>query len=382
MKFLILTFQAGEGHNSAARAVLEQMQQEGHEGEIVDFLGLLSDKLSKVINDGYVTLVKRAPFLYGFGYRFSDGTSGIFRNGFRSPLYLDSAIVSKRLRDYLDTHGPYDGIVATHLMPSQALAHLKKHNYPLPTTVSVVTDYTWYPYWQEIAACDYCVVPNESLIDLYVQKGIPREMLRPYGIPVSRRFSALPTRAEARAQLGFSDDEKLFLVMGGSMGAGNMRRFVKRLFKYKGDAQMVVICGKNEQLKASLEKKFFGKRGIRIVGFTTDVPVYMMACDVLYTKPGGLSTSEALICRIPMVHTAPIPGQETDNMKFFAKKGCSFGSKRMSLQLYYGLRLMSSEELRAQMRAEQAKCAKPHAARDIVRLVAGEEGDVFMGKTF
>ncbi len=372
MKFLILTFQAGEGHNSAARAVLEQMQAAGHEGEIVDFLGLLSDKLSKAINYGYVTLVKRAPFLYGFGYRFSDSTSGLFRNGFRSPLYLDSAVVAKRLRSYLDTHGPYDGIVATHLMPSQALAHLKKHGYSLPRTVSVVTDYTWYPYWQEIAACDFCVVPNESLIDLYVEKGLPREMLRPYGIPVSKRFAHLPTRAEVRARLGFSEDEKIFLVMGGSMGAGNMKRFVKRLYKYMGDCRMVVICGKNEALKASLEKKFTGKNKIRIVGFTTDVPVYMMACDVLYTKPGGLSTSEALICRIPMVHTAPIPGQETDNMKFLAQKGCSYGSKRMSWQLYYGLRLMGSEELREQMREEQAKCAKPNAARDIVRLVAGE----------
>ncbi len=379
MKFLILTFQAGEGHNSAARAVLEEMQDAGHEGEIVDFLGLLSDKLSKAINNGYVTLVKRAPFLYGFGYRFSSGTSGIFRKGFRSPLYLDSAIVSKRLREYLEAHGPYDGIVATHLMPSQALAHLKKHGYRLPATVSVVTDYTWYPYWQEIAACDYCVIPNEALIDLYVKKGIPRDMLRPCGIPVSKRFSALPTRSEAREQLGFSDDEKIFLVMGGSMGAGNMNRFVKRLYKYMGDARMVVICGKNEHLKASLEKKFAGKSKICIVGFTTDVPVYMMACDVLYTKPGGLSTSEALICRIPMVHTAPIPGQETDNMKFFAKKGCSYGSKRMSLQLYYGLRLMASEDLRTQMRLEQAKCAKPHAARDIVQLVAGEYGDIVGG---
>lgn len=372
MKFLILTFQAGEGHNSAAKAVLEEMQAQGHTGEIVDFLGLFSDKLSRAINTGYVTLVKRAPFLYGFGYRISDGTSGIFRNGFRSPLYIDSAIISKRLREYLDTHGPYDGIVATHLMPSQALAHLKKHGYTLPRTVSVVTDYTWYPYWQEVAACDFCVIPSESLIELYVKKGMPREMLRPYGIPVSSRFAKLPTRAEARKALGYGEDEKIFLVMGGSMGAGNMSRFVKRLSKYMGDTRMVVICGKNESLRASLEKKFAGKSKIRIVGFTTDVPTYMMACDVLYTKPGGLSTSEALLCRIPMVHTSPIPGQETDNMKFFAKKGCSYGSKRMSWQLYYGLRLMGSEELRDRMRAEQAKCAKPNAARDIVHLVAGE----------
>lgn len=372
MKFLILTFQAGEGHNSAAKAILDQVEERGHEGEIVDFLGLISDKLSKVINDSYVVLVKRAPFLYGVGYRFSSGTSELFHKRLRSPLYLDSAIISKRLREYLEAHGPYDGIVATHLMPSQALAHLKKHGYPLPKTVAVVTDYTWYPYWQEIAACDFCVIPNEDLIEKYVKKGIPREMLRPYGIPVNKRFASLPSRLEAREHLGIGANDKVFLVMGGSMGAGSMYRFSKKLYKYMGDSHMIVICGKNESLRLSLEKKFQGKDRIRIVGFTTDVPVYMRACDVLYTKPGGLSTSEALICQIPMVHTSPIPGQETDNMKFFAQKGCSYGSKRMSWQIYYGLHLMGSEELRDRMRAEQAKCAKPNAAHDIVGLVAGE----------
>lgn len=369
MKFLILTFQAGEGHNSAARAILGRMNAEGHEGEIVDFLGLFSDKLSKAINDSYVALVKRAPLLYGFGYRFAYGVSNLIRKRLHSSLYLDSAIVSKHLREYIDAHGPYDGIIATHLMPSQALAYLKKHGYELPKTVAVVTDYTWYPYWQETAACDYYVVPNEALIERYVKKGMPREKLRPYGIPVSERFLSLPTRDEARQRLGFSADDKLYLVMGGSMGAGSMYKFSKKMYDRMGDAQMIVVCGKNEILRASMEKKFAGKERVHIVGFTDRVPDYMMACDVLYTKPGGLSSSEALLCRIPMVHTSPIPGQESDNMRFFSQKGCAFGSKRLGKQICYGLRLMSSPEMRTQMRAEQAKCAKPNAARDIVRLV-------------
>ena len=369
MKILILSFRAGDGHNIAANAILERVKHEGHEGEIVDFLGLFSDKLSRVINNGYVALVKRAPLLYGVAYRLSYGVSNLFRKTIRSPLYLDSAIISKRLREYLEKNGPYDGIVATHLMPSQALAHLKKHGYALPPTVAVVTDYTWYPFWQETAACDYYVVPNEALIERYVKKGMPREKLLPYGIPVGMRFLSLPTREEARAHLGVCADAKLYLVMGGSMGAGKMLKFSKRLYGQMGDAHMIVICGNNHSLRESMEKCFAGKERIHIIGYTTEIPYYMMACDVLYTKPGGLSSSEALICRIPMVHTSPIPGQESENMRFFERKGCALGSKRISRQIQYGLRLMSSPKLREDMRVAQAKCAKPNAARDIVRLL-------------
>lgn len=372
MKILILSFKAGEGHNSAAKAILERVKHEGHEGEIVDFLGLFSDKISNSINLSYVGMVKHMPFLFGAFYKFSYGASNVFSK-LHSPLYLASDIVSVRLREYLEKNGPYDGIVATHLMPAQALAHLKKHQYPLPVTVAVATDYTWYPFWQENLMCDYHVIPNEALIPRYVKKGIPAEKLCPYGIPIGMRFLELPTREEARRDLGFSPDQKIYLMMGGSMGAGSMRKFAKKFSEKLGDSHMVVICGKNDALRLSLEKFFEGNAQVHIVGFTTEIPKYMVACDVLYTKPGGLSSSEALVCRIPMVHTAPIPGCESDNFRFFTKKGCSLGAKRIRKQINCGVRLMESPELRTRMKVEQAKCAKPYSSLNILKLIESNQ---------
>lgn len=369
MKVLILSFKAGEGHNSAAKAILERVQHEGHEGEIVDFLGLFSDKISNAVNVSYVGMVKHTPALFGTFYKFSAVASRMLPR-VRSPLYLDSAIISKRLCAYLEKNGPYDGIVATHLMPAQALAHLKKHNYDLPTTVAVATDYTYYPFWQEVAACDYYVIPNEALIPTYVKRGMPKEKLCPYGIPIGMRFLDLPTRQEARARLGFAQDTPLYLVMGGSMGAGSMRKFAKAFHaRIPENEHMVIICGKNDSLRESLEKYFHGAPNVHVVGFTTDVPTYMVACDVLYTKPGGLSSSEALVCRIPTVHTAPIPGCESDNFAFFTAKGCSLGAKSIDRQIKCGIKLMHSEDLRRQMRIVQAKCAKPNCSLQIFRLI-------------
>ncbi len=368
MKVLILSFKAGEGHNSAAKAILERVRNEGHEGEIVDFLGLFSDKISNSVNASYVGMVKRTPFLFGAFYKFSYGTSRVFGR-LHSPLYLASDIVSKRLCEYLEKNGPYDGIVATHLMPAQALSHLKKHKYPLPVTIAVATDYTWYPFWQETHYCDYYIIPHEDLIERYVKHGMDREKLCPYGIPIGMRFLDLPTREEARAELGFAPDTKLYLMMGGSMGAGSMRKFAKKFYEKLGDAHMVIICGKNEGLKSSLEKFFEGKNNVHLVGFTTEIPKYMVACDVLYTKPGGLSSSEALVCRIPVVHTSPIPGCESDNFRFFTGKGCSVGAKNIRRQIALGVELMESEDARTAMKVEQAKCAKPLSSLNIFKLI-------------
>jgi processive 1,2-diacylglycerol beta-glucosyltransferase len=217
--------------------------------------------------------------------------------------------------------------------------------------------------------CDYYILPREDLIPRYVKKGMPEQKLCPFGIPTSMRFLNLPTRAEARAHLGFDEDQKLYLVMGGSMGAGSMRKFAKEFYEKLGDAHMIIICGKNDGLRTSLEKYFDGKENVHIIGFTTEIPQYMVACDVLYTKPGGLSSSEALICRIPLVHTAPIPGCESDNYRFFARKGCSLPAKKISRQIANGIRLMESPELRTRMRVEQAKCAKPLSSLHILELI-------------
>lgn len=376
MKVLILSFKAGEGHNSAAKAILERVEHEGHQGEIVDFLGLFSDKISNAVNTTYVGIVKHVPALFGSFYKLSLGFSHCFPHWLKSPLYLDSAIVSKRLYAYMREHGPYDGIVATHLMPAQALAYMKKHGCDLPVTIAVATDYTYYPFWQEVIGCDYYVIPNEALIPTYVKRGMPREKLCPYGIPIRMSFVDLPTRAEARRALGFDEDTMLYLVMGGSMGAGSMQKFAKKFHEQlPNEAQMVIVCGRNEALRSALEKRFAGVSNVHLIGFTNEIPKYMMACDVLYTKPGGLSSSEALACRIPMVHTAPIPGCESDNFRFFTQHGCSLGAKRIGKQIRCGLDLMESSDLREQMRAAQAQCAKPDSSLNILRLIERSRKD-------
>ena len=369
MKILILSFKAGEGHNAAARAVLEEAQRRGHNGVIVDFLGLVSDRLSHAINVSYGGMVKHAPGMFGTFYKLSAGVSRKFPK-LRSPLYLDSAIISAQLKMYLEQTGPYDGIVATHLMPAQALSHLKKHGYPLPVTVAVATDYTYYPFWQEVAACDYYVLPDRELIPEYLEAGMRRDRLCPFGIPIGGRYRDLPSKKEARERLELPQAPILHLVMGGSMGAGNMQKLVDGLWRTRPQNEhLVIICGNNRALRATLSQRYASSKRVHTVGFTSDVPLYMAACDLLYTKPGGLSTSEALAANIPLVYSAPIPGCESDNYKFFTKRLCALGSGSVEGQLRAASKLLSSPRLRERMRAAQRLYAKPECASRIVELI-------------
>ncbi len=363
---LILSCRAGEGHNTAAKALLERVEHEGHRGRIVDFLGLSGEKLSNSFNDSYVSVAKHVPKFFGAIYN-----AGLFVSShmhfFRSPLYGFALVPAKKLLALLQSEH-FDAIIATHPIPAIALSHLRKKGHNVPLSIAVATDYTCYPFWEEAKGCDYFVLAHEDMAEEYIKRGIPAEKLRPCGIPIGMRFLNLPQRIEAKKALGLDPQKKLHLIMGGSMGAGHLRSFSEKLYKQIGDDELFVICGKNDRLRKKLKKHLANAKNAHIVGFTTDVPLYMAACDVLYTKPGGLTSTEALVCHTPTVHTAPIPGCESANFRFFGKKGISLPAKRSKEQLRLGLLLAASEEEQQKMYQAQLACAKPLASLHILQL--------------
>ena len=130
----------------------------------------------------------------------------------------------------------------------------------------------------------------------------------------------------------------------------------------------------NDALRESLERQFAGRENVRILGFTENVPVFMAACDCLYTKPGGLTSTETLVSGAPVVHTKPIPGCESDNFRFFAENGLSVPAKRIRRQIALGIELAQDPEKRRRMRVNQSACARPQAASSILELVGQNVG--------
>lgn len=152
------------------------------------------------------------------------------------------------------------------------------------------------------------------------------------------------------------------------MGFGKIHLFVSELLRQRepGDS-VVIICGSNQSLEKTLKKLFGASERVHILGFTREVHRYMAACDVIFTKPGGLTSTEAAVRRIPIVHTNPIPGCETANLEFFGSRGMSLPARTIQKQVEAGKGLLEASE-REKMRKAQRDNIDPQAAVKLIRL--------------
>ncbi len=377
MKILILSCNTGEGHNAAGRAVRERLIYDGHEAVMLDYMQLAGKKTSVIVGQTYVKIAKNLPWLFSMAYRLG---SLISSTRHKSPVYLANKLMAKHLERYLDVND-FDAIVMPHLFPAETLTYMKHRGTLKLPTVAIGTDYTCIPFWEE-TECDWYVIPHPELTEEFEVRGVPREKLLPYGIPVGMAFSKKGDKRAARERLKLPEDKPMYLVMSGSMGFGKIHLFAFELSrKLRNGEQIVIICGNNKKLKRTLKQEFRWNKAVHVVGFTEHVADYMEACDVIYTKPGGLTSTEALVKNIPIVHTAPIPGCETKNRDFFASRGMSVAAEHIHTQVAQGRTLVENKALRAGMAEAQKQNSCPDASERIVKLLERlvEENRIRMG---
>ncbi len=379
MKVLILSCIMGEGHNSAANAVLEYLQKNNIECEVLDTLSLAGKNASKKAENSYIFSTK-IPVLFGTTYTLGKLVSSPKR---KSPVYYNNRKYRDQLDSYIKEHG-FDTIVATHLFPAEALTALKRENRLTAGTLAIITDYTCSPMWEE-TELDYYVIPHKELIDEFVKHGMPEPKLLPYGIPIKEAFykkqPKLPARQEAidKFHLSLDTSKPWYLIMSGSMGFGKIGLLVNAIVNIKKyDIGVIIVCGNNQRLKTKLSFTFGNSSNVAVLGFVKEIPLLMDSCDVFFTKPGGLSSTEGAIKHIPMVHTAPIPGNEINNSIFFSDHGMSYSSKVIRKQLKAARMLCNDPAYRDYMIESQKETIEPDSCRLIYEALCNmqpKEGD-------
>lgn len=319
MKVLLLSVTAGQGHNMCARAMQEAFDKRGVESEILDTVKYINQLTGNIVDKGYLTLGKRTPKLWGAIY-----DSAVKASVKRGPKVSTSSLytaVSQKLADHINIYRP-NVIINTHVFPSMMLTALKGKGMIDVPVIGINTDYTLHPFWEDVIQ-DYIVLACDKMYYAVRQRGIPKEQILPWGIPVRQQFLKGMSRQQARQKLGLP--EKLTLcLMGGSMGFGDLREDVFALDALDLDFQVQVVCGGNESLYGELTKlknegKF--KKNILIYGFSNNMDEIMSASDAVCTKPGGLSTSETLAINRPLILLKPIPGLEEINAWFLVNHG-------------------------------------------------------------
>lgn len=365
---LLLSCSTGQGHNTAAEAVREALEARGATCAVFDPFRLESERKALSVANAYIRNAVCAPALFGALYRLG---SFISTGNGRSPVYWANARYASGLEAYI-RDGGFGAVVATHIYPAEALTFLKRRGRLNIPFYAVLTDYACSPFWEETRP-DVCFTPCEKVSRACAKRGMPEGILAATGIPVKREAYAHAGKSAARETLGLETGAKLVVVMGGSMGGGRMVALVRELMKrIDSDTRVAALCGHNEQLKKRLDERFSCDDRFGSVGYTRQAALWMEACDVLLTKPGGLSSTEAAAKGVPLVLTAPIPGCETINAAYFQERGMARRAFRPADAAECAVELMDNELAQHAMRIRQKHGVNVRAADEIALRILNE----------
>lgn len=375
MKILILSASTGEGHNSSGKAILNAMLQRGIDAEMKDVLEIANPRASKKVSKTYVKSTE-GHNLFSKIYALAVWVSEHLNQGRRSPVYLFNKIYWRRLYRYLE-QGGYDAVVSVHLFAAESLTAVKREGKLRIPTFFVMTDYTLHAFLND-TDLDYYIIPHEDLIPVYTRQGFKFDHIFPIGIPVDvDKFTTRQPKSEARKQVAEqlcfklkANEGNWYLVMSGSMGFGNMsqlmREFISRIGK---NDRVICVCGRNERNLHTVQRDFAKEGRVVPVGYTDKVSLLMDACDVVLSKPGGITTTETIIKNIPLVHTAPIPGIESENAEFCHERNMSFYAAKPVEQVEAAIRLATDTEAREAMLESQRRNSEPKTCQFIIDLV-------------
>ena len=316
MRVLILTCNTGGGHNAVAAALAESFRRLGVSSDTADGLSFISQKASRFVSKWHTRFYRRYPKLYKAGYMSAENDAE--SNDRDNPVYRYMARGVRRLGRAIQDGG-YDAVVCVHVIPAMMMTELRRQHETGPVFCFVATDYTCSP---TVGGCtpDVCVIPHEELAEEFVSCGIARETLLAAGIPVRAVFRERDNRAAARSELALPPEGRHIVLMSGSIGCGPMADIAAELEKRmeRGDFASV-LCGSNRQMLYALRRRGF--RRVEAVGFTNRVHRYMDSADVLVSKPGGISITEAGTRGTPLLLADMVGGCETRNQEFFHAHG-------------------------------------------------------------
>ncbi len=363
MRVLILTITTGQGHNQVAKNLSRCLFDCGADTYSMDVLEYINPVLKELVSKGYLMSTKRLPKVYGKAYRLAEKRD--IDNKESRVIKITSSIMARKLEKFINEYKP-DTIICTHVFAAMLVSAVKKKIDEKIKTVGIVTDFTIHPYWEE-TDLNYYITATDLLINQAVKKGIEKSSVIDTGIPIDPKFSNKMLKKEAREILGI-DDIRTVLVMSGSMGYGKIARMIKQLDETQVDFQMISVCGHNERLKNQIDKMNL-RHKIYNFGFSDKVDLFMDAADCIITKPGGLTTSEALAKSLPIIMANPIPGQEDRNVEFLLNNGAAVkvsSTYPIDEALY---QIFTNEKRLSELTQMVEKLGKPKSAKDFTEFI-------------
>jgi processive 1,2-diacylglycerol beta-glucosyltransferase len=317
----------------------------------------------KIVNRLYMGVIKRTPQVWNYLYDNPSVVKNIEKiketiHKFNSP----------KLKNLFDKFRP-DVIICTQAFPCGMVADFKKTYNSDISLVAVLTDYVPHSYWI-YDTVDYFVTPSDEVSQRLIRKGVSFDKIKSSGIPFDPIFNEPVDKQNIMQRLKLDPALPTVLIMGGGQGLGPIKTIIRSLEKVKKEIQEIVVAGSNKKLYKSLKRKLKKyKKRILVFGYVDNIYELMGISDMIITKPGGVTTAEALAKRLPMIIVRPIPGQEASNTQYLTEKGAALKiDKPKEINLLVE-DLLENQEKFNQMRKATEDIGKPNSSLDIARLV-------------
>ena len=362
-RVLVLSTSVGSGHKSAASALEARFRAAPGVGEVqnLDALELTNDTYRALYSDIYLQTVKDTPHLVGWIYDRNDApfrSSQLFQQLFD---WLNNQPLVRFIKEFAP-----DITVCTHFMPAGIVSQLMAAG-ELQTALSVVTtDYEFQGQWLSKAFNRYFVALEETRQHLCAL-GLPEDRITVSGIPVSSAFGEPLDREVVLRRYALAEGVPTLLISAGAVGSGPTREIVAQVMQLRRDVQVIVVCGRNLELRREVEAQVISQaQRFRVLGFSDDMPNLMRVSSLLIGKPGGLTASEAMAAGLPMLIVSPIPGQEERNSDHLLEEGVAMRANQLTTLAFKIDRILGEPGRLAQMQENALRMGRPDAAQAIV----------------
>ncbi len=373
-KVLILSASAGAGHLRAAEAIDRAFKRTGSAQSVHNFdtLEFTNPLFRRLYSKAYIEMVNRMPEVLGWLYDRLDQPD----QDDRLQLAFDKLNTGPLIK-LLEKLQP-DITICTHFLPAEIISWLIGKRRLSTQQAIVVTDYDVHAQWLCPNYAHYFVAIDETRAHLE-ELGVPAGKVTVSGIPIDPVFAEPKDKLAMREKHGLRPDGAVILSSAGGFGVGRIDELMTSILKIQHPAQVIAICGRNEELKTRLLRLAGGlptdaRVSLKVVGYTTEMDEFMAASDLVVGKPGGLTTSEALARNLVFVVVSPIPGQEERNSDHLLEEGAAIRCNNLPVLAYKIDRLLDDPQRLDAMRANALRLGRPRAAFDIVARVS-ELGD-------
>lgn len=367
MKVLIFYATYGGGHLSAANAMKEaiEINYPEYEVQVVDCMKYVNKVVNGITVKAYEDLAKKMPKTWGKIYKAS-------RKGILAKISNSSNdIFASKLGKLINSINP-DVIISVHPFSTQMCGILKKRGKLNLPVFNIMTDFKYHEQWLvKHEYIDKHFVSNEKMRQDLIKFGIDENKVFTTGIPISSRFLNEFDRKEILMEFGIKENLKTILFFaGGKMGLArkNIFEFMQVLANDIVDIQVIAISGKNPKVYERFKDIAKDKENVKVIEFSNRVPELMSVSDVVITKPGGITSSEALAMNIPIIAINPIPGQEEENAEFLEESGVAIWIKNNE-DIHNSLKEAIIDERIVELKGNIKKYAKANAGTEICRII-------------